>query len=154
MEDIFISLSGIFLAVSLLAIGLIIGRFNEKRHYRSIHERERNFLEIPTTDLKHVPEVEKVEEAVMVHGSVVISIDYFKRFVAGIKKIFGGELRTYSSLLDRARREAMLRMKESYPDADTYVNCRIETTSISQGRKKTIGSIEVLVYGTAVRYRR
>ena len=140
--------------VGLLVLGLFIGRYNEQKHYRSIHERERIFLHVPATSIKEVPDPGKVEDARLVTGCVVVSIDYFKQFVAGLRKIFGGELRTYSSLLDRARREATLRMKESYPDADAYVNCRLETTSISKGQRKTIGSVEVLAYGTAVKYRK
>jgi uncharacterized protein YbjQ (UPF0145 family) len=66
--------------------------------------------------------------------------------------IFGGELRAYCSLLDRARREAILRMKAQYPDADLIVNLRIETSSISKGAKNTIGSTEIFAYGTALKF--
>ena len=41
-------------------------------------------------------------------------------------------------------------MKESYPDADIFLNCRIETSTISNGRGRTTGTVEVLAYGTAV----
>ena len=33
---------------------------------------------------------EQVESAALVHGSAVISIDYFKRFLAGLRNIVGG----------------------------------------------------------------
>ena len=75
----------------------------------------------------------------------------FKRIIAGLRMIFGGEVRAYSSLLDRARREALLRMKMAYPEADAYVNCRIQTASISKGQRDSVGSIEVLAYGTAIK---
>lgn len=140
--------------VLLLATGLIVGKMIENSHYKSIHERERRFIDVPATDVRHIPNAEKVEYAELVHGSVVVSIDHFKRFAAGLRKIFGGEIHAYSSLLDRARREAMLRMKEACPDADGYVNCRIETASISKGGQKTIGSVEIMAYATAFRYRR
>ena len=144
----------ILVVLTLIVLGLFVGKHNEKEHYRSIHERERLFIEIPTTDTRAVPDLDRIDHAELVCGSVVISIDYFKRIVAGIRMIFGGEVRAYSSLLDRARREALLRMKEACPDADGYYNCRYETASISKGREKTVGSIEVLAYGTAVRYRK
>ena len=41
-------------------------------------------------------------------------------------------------------------MKESCPGAHQIINIRLETSSISKGRKKQVGSVEVLAYGTAV----
>jgi uncharacterized protein YbjQ (UPF0145 family) len=46
-------------------------------------------------------------------------------------------------------------MKESQPDADAYVNTRIETSTISStSGNEGMGTIEVLAYGTAVHYDR
>ena len=60
----------------------------------------------------------------------------------------------YETLIDRARREAILRMKEDCPQASQIINVRIETASISQNASKgTIGSVEVLAYGTALTFR-
>ena len=50
-------------------------------------------------------------------------------------------------LVDRARREAILRMKEQAADADLFVNLKLETSSVSQ-----VGSVEVLAYCTAIWY--
>ncbi|MGB5413298.1 MAG: heavy metal-binding domain-containing protein, partial [Polyangiales bacterium] len=81
--------------------------------------------------------------------------DHFKRFLSGFRMIFGGEIRSYSSLIDRARREAVLRMKESQPDADAFLNTRLETSTISStAGNEGMGTIEVLAYGTAVHYDR
>ncbi|NNK94067.1 MAG: heavy metal-binding domain-containing protein, partial [Desulfobacterales bacterium] len=77
-------------------------------------------------------------------------IDYFKKIMATLSNIFGGQLTSYESLLDRARREAVLRLKESCPQADQIINLRIETSSITKGDNKQIGCVEVLAYGTAV----
>jgi uncharacterized protein YbjQ (UPF0145 family) len=68
----------------------------------------------------------------------------------GFRRIFGGEVRSYASLIDRGRREAILRMKEQYPDADLYINTRVETSTITNGKGKTIGCVEVIAYSTAV----
>ena len=38
------------------------------------------------------------------------------------------------------------------PEADLIVNFRIQTSSISKGRNKEIGTVEVFAYGTAIRY--
>jgi len=154
MAQTLLSIIPLIMSVGLFTVGLLVGRFVEKAHYRSIHEREAKLLHIPITATKTVPDVENIAEARLVYGSVVISIDHFKRFLAGIRKIFGGEMRSYSSLVDRARREALLRMKETYPHADIFMNCRIETCSISKGnQRKAVGSVEVMAYATAIKYR-
>lgn len=145
---------GLFLF--LLTFGYIFGTSIEKRHYRSIKEREGAIRKIPTTTFKKpIKQPGVLVKSELVMGSVVISVDYFKRFVAGLRNFFGGNVRAYETLIDRARREAILRMKESCPTATQLVNLRIETSSISKNDKKgTVGSVEVLAYATAVTYRK
>ncbi len=138
----------IFLA--LLTLGIVFGKLNEKRHYRSIHAREKAASAIPTTTFKTLPKEMISKHCELASGSVVISIDYFKRFLSGFRLTFGGEMNSYSSLIDRARREAVLRMQESHPGASFFLNVRIETSSIGNGSDKGVGSIEVLAYGTAI----
>jgi uncharacterized protein YbjQ (UPF0145 family) len=141
--------------ITLIIIGLVVGRHIESEHFKSLVEREKRFDRIPTTDLKVIPDADKVESAEMIHGSVVVATDPFKRFIGAFRKIFGGEIRVYSSVLERARREALLRMKESHPDADAFFNCRVHTSTISQGnQRKQVNCFEVLAYCTAVRYRK
>jgi len=134
----------------LLVVGYFSGKWFESRHYRNIRDRELKFHSKPAVTLKTVPSDREVQMAVLVTGSVVISVDYFKRFLATLRNIFGGEMASYSSLIDRGRREAILRMKESHPDADLYVNMRLETSTISSGKGKSVGCVEVVAYGTAI----
>jgi len=79
-----------------------------------------------------------------------ISVDYFKRILTSLRNFFGGNMRSYETLVDRARREAILRLKESCPDAQQIINLRLETSSIYKGQGNQIGSVEVLAYGTAI----
>lgn len=137
--------------VILVCLGYIFGKRAEKRHYKSILEREQKWLHQPTTSRKKVlGDDVSIDRSHLVTGSVVISIDYFKRMLAGLRNIFGGNVQSYETLVDRARREAVLRMKESCPHADQVINMRLETSSISKGKKKQVGAVEVLAYGTAV----
>jgi len=137
----------------LLIVGaMFTGAIIEKRHYRSIDEREALLRNIVLLNGKEYPKDIPVAEASFVSGSVVISYDYFKRFLAGLRQIFGGEVKSYVSLLDRGRREAILRMKEKCPDADLIVNLRLDTSSISKGRKRGLGTVEVFAYGTALKF--
>ncbi len=142
---------------ALLATGFFIGRFAEASHYRNIRKRESLLSRIPVTTTKNFVSQEKtVAGSYLVTGNVVVSIDYFKRILAGLRNIFGGNVRSYETLIDRGRREAILRMKESALTADMILNLRIETTSIgrSADKKNSVGSIEVIAYGTAVKYKK
>lgn len=140
---------GVF--VVLLALGYGFGRLAENRHYRSIVERERLYARISTLTVRALDaEPVAVKRTQMVSGSVVVSVDYFKRVAAGLRGFFGGNVQAYESLVDRARREAVLRLKESCPGAAHILNLRVETSSIYKGRGNGIGSVEVLAYGTAV----
>lgn len=139
--------------LGLLLLGCICGSVAEKRHYRSIAERELKLLDLPAVSFKSVdlPE-EQIRSVQMVFGNAVISIDYFKRFLAGLRNIFGGTVKSYESLIDRARREAVLRMKEMAADASLIVNVRIETSNIGMtAGKKGMGSVEAFAYGTALK---
>ncbi len=143
--------------ICLIALGFIAGTITEKRHYRSIEAREHQFLSLPAVTIKHFDHPEKkVEQVALVSGSAVISVDYFKRMLAGLRNLFGGRVKSYETLLDRARREAVLRMKREALFSDMILNIRIETSAIGQSanRKKNIGSIEAFAYGTAVTYRK
>lgn len=137
----------------LLLLGYGFGTYREKQHYHSIIKREKEYKNILLFDSKLVPTELNATGGEIVQGHVVISVDYFKRFVAGLRKLFGGKLRSYETLLDRGRREAILRMKkEAYSqDANKIFNIKFETASISKGSGKRIGSVEVLVYGSAVK---
>ncbi len=139
--------------LTLIALGYFVGSYLEKRHYRSIREREIKYASLPTIMLKKPLHPERVKESRLVNGSVVISIDYFKRLMAALRNIFGGNITSYESLIDRARREAVLRMKENAEGADEIINLRLETSSISKNDQKgSIGSVEVFAYGTALTY--
>ena len=140
--------------LALLALGYFAGRHAEKKHYQSIHEREARYRLLPAVSIKRWDETRSVAEARMVAGSVVVSADYFKRLLATLRNIIGGRMRAYESLVDRARREAVLRLKEQCPGADIIVNLRLETSTISsKSGKGGVSCVEVLAYGTAVTYR-
>ena len=137
----------------LIALGYTIGTITEKSHYRSIMKRERKFLNLPAVSMKNAFDSSAgIEDARLVSGMAVISLDYFKRILAGLRNIFGGEVRSYETLIDRARREAVLRMKEKGKGADIILNVRIETSTIGKttNNKKSVGCIEAMAYGTAV----
>jgi len=143
---------GVLFIALLLVVGFTAGRIAERRHYRTIFEREDAMADLVVVSARTLPPSAMPPATHLVLGSAVISVDYFKRFIADLRKIFGGRLHTYESLLDRARREAILRMQDQARalGATTIMNMRFETSSISKGAKKGIGAVEVLAYGTAI----
>ena len=141
----------IYFFLALIATGFIVGQVLEKRHFRSIEERELALVNLVTTNSKRpVGELRSITNVRLVQGSTVVSVDYFKRILAALRNFFGGNVRAYETLVDRARREAILRLKESCPDASQIINLRIETSSIYKGNGKQVGSVEVLAYATAL----
>ncbi|UXD88285.1 YbjQ family protein [Thalassolituus hydrocarboniclasticus] len=138
--------------LTLLALGYGFGRLAESRHYRSIIAREdalRSLLVLPD----RMPPIQfQSHTSTLVTGSVVISVDYFKTVAAGLRGIFGGRVGAYESLLDRARREAILRMQEEAQSlgAEAVFNLKFETSRIGQNAGQGLGSVEVLAYGTAL----
>ncbi len=140
--------------VFLVGAYLIGTRWIEKRHYESIKRREKIVIhKLPTFNIQKEVDLSQVDQVWLVTGSTVISIDAFKKFIAGLVNLIGGRVKVYESLLDRAKRESVLRMQERAirQGAFSIINVRIETSPAAQTSKNTVGSIEVLAYGTALK---
>jgi len=152
MEAVIQLIVNLFFPLLILAIGYGVGKIAESRHYKSIRARERGFLHIPAIASRTLDDPRGIQESKLALGAVVVSVDHYKRFLMFFRKIFGGEIRSYSPLVDRGRREAILRMKESCPDADLYLNCRLETSTIHSGKGKATGCVEVVAYATAIKF--
>jgi uncharacterized protein YbjQ (UPF0145 family) len=137
--------------VLLIILGFVTGKYIERQHLRSLAQKEAALRGIGVCNLRKFPVGLRFQRSFLVTGSVVIATDYFKIFAAGLRKIFGGEIRTYRSLMERARREALTRMLDEAKKAgaDSVWNVRLETATI-QGKKRA-GGVEVLAYGTAVK---
>lgn len=140
----------------LVLIGLFSGTIAERRHYASIEERERARRPIPVTNLRGLDPTREVADSRLVTGSVVISVDAFKALSGSIQNFFGGRVRAYETLVDRARREAVLRLfEEAGENVDTLLNLRIETSMVGQGEPgEAVSSIEAFAFATAVEYRK
>ncbi len=141
--------------VFLLVLGFTIGGWTERRHFRSLDRREREMGDIGIVNLKTVTNPETVRTATLVTGDAVIATDYFKGFAAGLRNLVGGELKSYQTLMQRARREATLRMLSQARElgAAEVWNVRYETSNIrsSSTRKNNPGvSVEIFAFGTAI----
>ena len=141
----------ILIFLVLLVLGFGIGKHLERKHFLSILQRERALSHIVTFSAKRPPDT--FSQQFLVRGSVVISSDYFKQFLSAWRLFFGGRLQSYETLLERARREAVLRMKAEalQGNANAIFNVKLETSVISDqgGKNGAIGTVEILAYGTA-----
>lgn len=140
--------------LGLVILGYTAGSYAERTHYASIKRREREQRHCQLMTAEAYFAEGRVQRSFLVAGSVVISVDYFKRLLAMLRNIFGGRVKAYESLVDRARREAVLRMTEQAigKGAHMVVNLRLETATIgdSANRRNSIGCVEVIAYGTAI----
>ena len=140
------------IVLALVIVGYIFGQRAERRHFQSIIAREEQYQSLLCFSERFPPTESPPPDVELVAGNVVVSIDYFKRIVAGLRMLFGGRVTAYESLLERARREAVLRMKEDAMEkgAHSVFNVKLETASITKGRGRQVGAVEVYAYGTAL----
>ncbi len=144
------------LPLLVLIVAYLIGSAIEKRHFASIRKREDDLHGFPVVSFDTMPEDWRVSSSNMVTGSIVISLDYFKRVIAGLRGLIGGRIKTYEPLLERARREALLRMTESAraQGYDAVFNVRLETSRLANAARdgKGTAGVEMLAFGTAVKF--
>lgn len=99
------------------------------------------------TTLDYIPGKEIIEHYGMVNGSTVRSKHFGKDFFAGFKNIIGGELTSYTELMEETRDEAVKRLvaQATAKGANAIVNIRFGTSDVAPG------AAEVFAYGTAVK---
>lgn len=98
------------------------------------------------TNIELIPGKRIVKHLGLVQGSSVRAKHVGRDFMAGLKNIFGGELKGYTELLQESRQEAVDRMIEQARavGANAVLNVRFSTSSIAAG------AAELFAYGTAV----
>lgn len=99
-------------------------------------------------NINYVPEHE-IEALGLVKGTIVHCKSFGKDFMAGMKTFVGGEIKGYTEMLNEARAIATKRMVGDAETlgADAVINIRYGSSSVMQG------AAEVIVYGTAVKYK-
>ena len=138
--------------VILIAVGFFVGSYIEKKHLQDLHDREYRTRQIKLINIGAKTPLAEAERTKLFGGSVVISSDYFKTFVASWMNFFGGRITVYETLVERGRREAMLRMKEDAIKwgARQVVNVRLETAEMGGQNPNGVVAVEIIAYGTGV----
>ncbi len=98
------------------------------------------------SNMEERPGKRVVQHLGIVQGSTVQAKNVFRDIGASLKNLVGGELRSYTDLMNEAREEALDRMKREAEalGANAILNVRFSTSTITQG------AAEMLAYGTAV----
>ena len=99
------------------------------------------------TNIDSIPGKRILEHYGLVAGSTVRAKNAFVDLGASLKNIVGGELRSYTQLLEESRAQAVSRMIQQGEQlgANAILNVRFSTSNIAQGAS------ELYVYGTAVK---
>lgn len=94
-----------------------------------------------------VPGREIKEVLGYVKGSTVQTKNVGKDFLAGLKSLIGGEIVSYTEMMNDARQIATERLLQDADalDADAVVGFRLQTSAVMGG------AAEIIAYGTAVR---
>ena len=91
----------------------------------------------------------ELEPLGLVKGSTIQSKNIDRDITQSFKTLVGGELKSYTDMMDQARALATQRMEQEAEalGADAVVNIRYSSASVMQG------AAEVMAYGTAVRFK-
>lgn len=91
----------------------------------------------------------ELETIALVRGSTVHSKNIGKDIMSGLKTIVGGEIASYTEMMNEARAIATKRMVEDAQSlgADAIINVRFASSAVMQG------AAEIIAYGTAVKFK-
>lgn len=111
---------------------------------RALERGDATTLLIATTDT--IPGYRIVKVLGLVRGNTVRARNVGRDFLAGLKSIAGGEVRTYTTMLAQSREQAVDRLRAHTLEVggNAVVGMRITTSTVMQG------AAEILAYGTAV----
>lgn len=93
-------------------------------------------------------EGKKFEMLGLVKGNMIQSVHVGKDIVNSFKTLVGGELTSYTEMMNEARAIATRRMSEEADSigADAVINIRYSSSQVVQG------AAEIMAYGTAVKF--
>ncbi|AXO15891.1 YbjQ family protein [Thalassospira indica] len=103
--------------------------------------------EMAAVTISHIPGREITENLGIVFGSSVRSRNFLFDIFAMLKNLFGGEVRSYTRLLEDAQQEATSRLiaQAQKLDADAVVDVHFATSQVAYK------AAEIFAYGTAIR---
>lgn len=141
--------------VILIGLGVFVGGWAERRHFRSLIQREQASANMVATQSKFFLQPQPYKPPSIVCCETVIASDYFKNFISAFRKFFGGEMKSYNSMMDRARRETLLRLKERALAEGYNAICNVRLEPADVGGSSVVSKkagVMVCIMGTATAY--
>ncbi len=153
-------LMGLFIQIGivsgLILLGLLAGRYTERKHLRELDYREGELRGMIVSNLNCFPGgALPTPTPALIVGEASIASDYLKTLLASLRNLIGGEVRSFESLQMRARREATLRvMEQAHAQGFNAVgNLRLETAdiggNITTNQKRRSVVVSVIASATA-----
>jgi uncharacterized protein YbjQ (UPF0145 family) len=142
-------LIGVGITALMLVVFGSIGKLRERRHFTQIANREKELEYLLVMNTRNSDPGFTPTQATLVTGEVVVGSDYLKTFLTSIRNLFGGEMKSFAMVMERTRREALIRMLDEAQQlrARAVVNVRFETSEVGGPR---LPAAEILCYGTAI----
>jgi len=128
----------------------------ERDHIKTLAKAEAELSDIMVSDMRTLPQNWQATNTVFIAESVVIANDYLRVLRWVVRKFVGGESKSFSRLLARARREATVRVLRRAKECGANVvwNIRYETSAVHSiftggSSNNMITGVELLAYATA-----
>lgn len=146
------------LAITALMVlaAVVIGRlWLERKHLRTLAEREARLRQQLTwSTLRKPTDADPARpQATLVVGEAVQGCDYLRVLVANFVQVFGGEIKGFTLVMQRARREATCRaLEQAVQMGYTGVaNLRLDgmVFGVKDSQEQGMSKAAVLVSGTA-----
>jgi len=138
---------GLGIPLVLVLLALITGNLLRRNHLKRLVEAEARLAGVVlSSSAGPVPAGEGVA-SIPVAGEVVLAADFWLMLRAALRSLVGGRVSALEEVLERARREALVRLQAQAAamDARLVLNLRVETARLGNAM------VEVLAYGTAIR---
>ena len=143
----------IIVPMVLLLLGYVYGKSADRAHLQRLQKQLDEMDNMLVTNLKSFPlYIEGGPPPELVISEVVVATDYLKSFLASGRNLFGGEMKSYPSLLVRARLEVLVRLQAEAQQRghNALCNVRFQTADIAGATgKRSATAVALIAYATA-----
>lgn len=158
MEDAIGMILAVGFVLFMLSLGFFVGGWRERSHIKNLDERESangDFL-VTQGKIAYHASADGPPPTILI-GEAVIASDYLKTFMASLRNLFGGEVKSYQTLMDRARREALQRIVEQAREGGYNAVCNVRMQTADVGGSTSMGKkamVMAAILASATAYRR
>ncbi len=142
------------LAITLLVLGVAYlgNTYLDIRHVQDLRRREQIYGDVAVITLPVTPSV-SVQTIGLVSGCIVVGLGYITRIKISVRNVLGGRVTSLELLMERARHEAILRMKAQAKaqHCDSIGNVRVVHTPLLR-QDTSVSGVEIMAYGTGLRH--